>query len=369
MRGWALASLALMALCGPPACRARGPAAALTTSPAADLPDPMPRPDGFRRGASLGLFVSDPEPAVQQRIYSMLLDEMAATGVTDVELVVRYGQQTVDSPGLARRAGLTPDDALLATVIGAARARGMRVFLLPIVHVEERAMGVWRGTLAPPDLERWWADYRAFVLHYARLAEASGAVGLFSVGSELLSLEGEVPRWRALIADVRAVYHGQLTYSANWDHYAQVPFWDALDVVGLTAYHELTPIADPDEAALVAGWRSWAEALIAWADARDLRFVSTEIGYPSSAHGAARPWDHREGEHPALDLQLRCYRALYRAWHAEPRLAGLYVWNWFGFGGADDRGYTPRGKPARAVLARWFEDSRVGIGVLGEASR
>ena len=33
----------------------------------------------------------------------------------------------------------------------------------------------------------------------------------------------------------------------------------------------------------------------------------------------------------------------------------FFLWNWFGRGGPDDGGFTPRGKPAEGVLRRWFQ--------------
>jgi hypothetical protein len=36
-------------------------------------------------------------------------------------------------------------------------------------------------------------------------------------------------------------------------------------------------------------------------------------------------------------------------------LAGLYVWNWYGWGGPGTVGYTPRGKPAAAEIKQLFE--------------
>jgi hypothetical protein len=38
-----------------------------------------------------------------------------------------------------------------------------------------------------------------------------------------------------------------------------------------------------------------------------------------------------------------------------PSLDGLYVWNWYGFGGPGTIGYTPRGKPAESELRALFE--------------
>ncbi|MBP6844077.1 MAG: hypothetical protein KA201_10065, partial [Kofleriaceae bacterium] len=58
----------------------------------------------------------------------------------------------------------------------------------------------------------------------------------------------------------------------------------------------------------------------------------------------------------AIDLeeQRRAFAALAAAWAGEPALAGLFVWEWSGAGGADDGGYTPRGKPAACELRAWF---------------
>ncbi len=36
-------------------------------------------------------------------------------------------------------------------------------------------------------------------------------------------------------------------------------------------------------------------------------------------------------------------------------LSGFFVWEWYGYGGPKDVGYTLRGKPAQAVIKRWFE--------------
>lgn len=47
-------------------------------------------------------------------------------------------------------------------------------------------------------------------------------------------------RGRRLIRQIRRVYHGPLTYAANWSgEYKQIRFWDALDYVGIQAYFPL----------------------------------------------------------------------------------------------------------------------------------
>jgi len=328
-----------------------------TGDPAAGLPPPLVRDGAFRRGVSLGLFVSARNEQARQAFYGRFLDEIVEVGATDLQLVVQWAQQDVRATRIARVPGRSTEDAVLTWVIDEARRRGLRVLVLPIIDLQKRAPGDWRGKLAPADWDAWWASYAAYIDHYARLSQAHGA-SMFSVGSELVSTEAQQARWRALIADVRGVFRGELLYSANWDHFRPVPFWDALDVAGVTGYGTLSTAPNPDEAALLRGFEPMRRSVEAWTEATGKRFIFTEIGYASQVGGARDPWDYRPRPGgPDPGLQLRCYRAMYRAWQDHPALAGLYVWNWFGKGGPDGIGYTPRGKPAAAVLRHWYTQS------------
>lgn len=281
-----------------------------------------------------------------------MVDEIADLGATHIELVVQWGQETVESETLAPYRWGTDDDEV-RRVIRYARGRGVEVLVFPIVRVAVQGPGLWRGKLRPRDRERWWNAYRAFVLHYARLAAEEGAA-LFSVGSELGAMEHERARWLTLIADVRAVFPGQLTYSANWDHFGHVTFWDALDLAGLNAYHPVTQSADPEPRDLVLTWRVIRGFIGRWLDLVDRPLLFTEVGYPSVDGGARRPYAYEVDGPPDLEEQRRAYEAFCEAWRDEPRLVGTFFWIWSGAGGPDDHRYTPRGKPAEAVLRRWF---------------
>ncbi len=309
------------------------------------LPAPAPRDAEFHRGVALGLFVHDRDPAYEVATYAAFLHEIRDLGATHVMLVVRGVQDDVRATSI--EAEVT--DAVVVDTLRHAKALGLRTFVMPTIHLRNRAKNEWRGRLVPTDRREWWRAYRRFIFRYARMKP-----DLLAVGSELLTMERDEKRWRNLIADLRRVFPGRLTYSANWDHYPQLPFWDALDIVGVNAYTPLSDTPNPDEASLVRGWAPFTQALRAWAARHGHRYVLTEVGFPSHPLAAKRPWDHTHRGHPDPQLQLRCWRATLRAWHDDPRLAGLYAWNWFGVGGEDDAGYTPRGKPAAEVLRYWF---------------
>lgn len=311
-----------------------------------------------RKGVALGLFTSHPDDAYAQMLYRQMLEEIAALGATDVQLTTRWVQRDVTSTVIRPMPGVTPSDATLKATIAHARHLKLRVFLLPIIHLEARAPGQWRGTLQPTDPAAWWRSHRAFILHHARLAP--DAVDLLAVGSELVSMERDEAQWRRLIADVRAVFPGKLTYSANWDHYLPVRFWDALDIIGVSAYWPIAKAPDEDAATMAARWRPIRVELGRFAARAGKPFLFTELGYRSDAQGAVEPWLHTRTVPARPDVQANAWRATRQAWANARFLTGFYVWNWFGVGGPGDTSHTPREKPAAKVIADWFRDQPAG---------
>jgi hypothetical protein len=302
-----------------------------------------------RRGVSLGLWAAG--HADLPAWASARLDELVALGATDVALVAGWRQTDVAAVELAPGPD-TPSDADLLAIAAAAKARGLEVTIFPLVLLDVTAPGKWRGTLAPRDVDAWWQAYEAFVLHHARLAAGAGATALV-IGSELGSTETWRDRWYHLISRVEDAYDGALWYSANWDHYKHVSFWERLDAVGVTGYFELTRDAGAGVADLARAWTAKRDALLAFAGRHGLPLILTEVGYPSVDGGAARPWDYTARGKVDLEEQRRAFRALALAW-GNVAFDGLFVWEWSGDGGAQDRGYSPRGKPAACELEMWW---------------
>ncbi len=308
----------------------------------AALSPPAARPaDDAVRGVALGLFASDPDYD-----YGPMLAEIADRGATDVLLAVAWYQPALDATRMAPRPGYSPSDAAIARALAEARARGLRPALLPIVRLERRAPGHWRGVLRPADVDAWFSAYGAFVGRMADLAADGGAVRLY-VGSELASLAVHGDRWRALIADVRLRFAGRLSYSANWDHFADIDFWDALDEIGVTGYFPLPAARE----ARADAWIEPRRRIAALAARHRRPVVLTEVGYPSRATAAARPWDDGGAAAPDLALQAQLFDDFCRAWATAGVARGFYAWNWFGVGGPRDAGFSLRGKPAAARLA------------------
>lgn len=281
-------------------------------------------------------------------------------------------QQRVDSTGIAvatsgRILWGETDEGLRETT-RFARDRGIRTLLKPHIWLLDRSGGAWRGDIRMKDEKAWneWFDsYRRFILHYAEFAEENGIEAL-CIGMELRTTVRErASDWRAIIAEVRGVYHGSLTYAANWyEEFEEIEFWDALDFIGIQGYFPLSEKAGATVDELAAGWRPHVERIERVQKRFGKPVLFTEIGYRSMSDAAAKPWEWpRPGASAAVDveLQARCYDAFYRTFWDKPWVAGVYWWKWFPHhgkaGGADHAGFTPQNKPAARVLTRWFGGS------------
>jgi len=333
--------------------RVLGAAMALVAVMAASpVSAPRGRNGPFQKGMVLGIFSrSDPE------YFTESLKEMGDLGVDSVSLIVPKVQKNVRSTGFHDDPWITPTDGSLRLAAREAHLRGMRVFLFPIVYIEDLAEGEWRGTLSPADWDEWFRVYEKMILHYARIA-AEERVEYFSVGSELCSTEGFEERWRRVIRKVRRAYPGKVTYSANWDHLDPVTFGDALDFLGMNAYYEVGKDGSSDVDAMVIRWKEIQKGIRRWQEAHGGKaLVLTEIGYPSRAGAGKDPWNYfGEGE-PDQEEQRKCYEAFVRAWKGERMLSGVYFYLWWGEGGPGDRDYTPRGKSALSVIRAWYGES------------
>ena len=233
------------------------------------------------------------------------------------------------------------------------------IILLPIVLLWDPSGEDWRGVIAPRDWDRWWESYQRFIVHYARLAQEAGAE-MFSIGSELLSTEHMRHRWQEVIRAVRAVYKGKLLYSANWDHYEEVSFWDDLDLIGMTAYYTLSRSRNPTLEELRESWRPIKKRILAWQRARGQRIVFTEVGYPSQDGCAREPWNYYGSSIYDWREQYLCLQAFFETWRDEPAVAAVIVWKWEEPTGPNDLNYTPKGKPTEELIRRWLLGGPLG---------
>jgi hypothetical protein len=343
---------------------------------------------GFRRGVSW--WMSEGRADAGQASFRRL----ASLGVTWVSIHTWDPlQRGLDEPVLAQ-----PDRHFgfrdLGALVRSAHDAGLRVMVKPHLEMRgyeptEEERRVLRGPEGPArrallarlesqmaqgehlqhnriamrneaDWRRWFESYAAYVLPYARDAQAAGA-DMFCVGREMDSTvvrrEGD---WRLLVARIRALFHGPLTYSANFDTWQGIGFWDALDFIGVSAYFPLTERPSPSLADLEAGW----DRALAPLEQASRRFgrpvLLTEAGFPSIPAAARAPWREERVEADVW-LQARCYEATLRALARRPWIEGVYFWLWerSSSPALRDPSHAIVGKPASFTMASWYAGGQI----------
>lgn len=295
-----------------------------------------------------------------------VLVHLRSLGVTHVTLVSFGWQEATDDPNVR----VDTSDGWYSESHGGIRALarqadtlGMDVILKPHLWIGGYDEGQKRSEIGfdrASSWETWEESYRTFLLHYARLASDIDA-DLLVLGTELTSVSTTRPSfWRELADTTRTVYDGDLTYAANWhEEYQQIDFWEALDYVGVQAYFPLADSADSSLGALQSRWHMHRQNLAQVHRQTGKPVLFTEIGYRSAPSAAQAPWRWPERDDrtvaPDSSMQARCYRAFFTTMGRTPWFAGAIIWKWHPE--STDRhptAFTPQGKPAEAVLRRWF---------------
>lgn len=267
---------------------------------------------------------------------------------------LRWRRRTPEIGSDRWAAGSETDEAVRAT-IAAAHRLGLRVLLKP--HLWGHG---WCGEITMTNEDDWRAffeEYGEFLVHHALLAERTDCEW-FSVGCELAGTTGRATPWRRLVARVRALFAGGVTYAANWDAEAErLAFARDLDFLGVDEYASLSESDRPDDAQLLEGavarlrrWESLARAL-------DRPIVLTEIGFPDRRTAWRRPHEGRAAE-PAPADQARALSAFAAAYARCDRslVRGFFYWKWPTFERWDGRraDYWPASPQALDALGRAF---------------
>lgn len=322
-------------------------------------PQPVALPTGFHAGMGLAHLhrrgVGYGSAACEAQ-----LARLAALGVKHVALTPFAYVRGVDSASFHYGSGLDPTltDADLIEACRQARSLGMSVCLKP--HVWSNAF--WGGDGSRQDMrapdgdwDAWFAAYTRFAVRYARVAEQAGAE-LYVVGLEYLqaSLAGG-GRWAAVADACRTVYGGALTYAANWWREAEAfGDWQAFDLVGVNAYHDLVVPDDPDVDELVDAWEKPLDGLVKLGRETGKSVLLTEVGVRAVRGAAAQSWNQSLGGTDDPELQARFYEAVLRAVAARPTIRGVYWWKWFtDWDRRENDAYVP-GEAAQEVIRAWW---------------
>ena len=247
----------------------------------------------------------------------------------------------------------------------------------------------------------FWETYASQAVHFARLAEEEG-VRLYSLGTEtdrLFRTRSGGDHWpndfgqelKSMVARVRAVYDGLLTYDMHYSAFTDADFfgpgsnhlWEDLDldIVGVSVWFPLTdsvPTTAPSVTDLQARYEQiFQDYLIPVAERNPGRpVVFLEYGATDSVEAPKEPGGSPaqfqpfvftdadgNGQDDGRETQANIYQALINTMARHPGvLNGFFPWdNWIASDAqwaeyaAGQRGFPLRDKPAEEVVRRAYE--------------
>lgn len=214
----------------------------------------------------------------------------------------------------------TVTDEEVRNAIRKAKELGLQVCLKPVVNCAD---GTWRAHInffdldvpCEPKWSDWFASYTTFILHYARMAEETGCE-MFCIGCEMVQTDRRETEWRQLIAEVRKVYSGIVTYNCDKYQEGQIKWWDAVDVISSSGYYPID------------AWEEQLDRIEKVVAEFDKPFFFMEAGCPSREGSQHIPNDWGLAGAPSEEVQRLFFETMFS--HSDKRdwVGGFMLWDW-----------------------------------------
>ena len=304
----------------------------------------------FIKGMTFAPFIRHGELMKRETLDSF--DSMAERTCADFVIIVPNGlQDTPQSEKIDFTSDAAVSDEELEAFIDYAHSKGLRVALKPTVNCKN---GTWRAHISffeedvpcEPKWCNWFRSYSGFQRHFAEIAQRKGCE-MFIAGCEMVQSEHRESEWRRVIADIRSVYGGPVSYNTDKYQEHNVKWWDAVDVISSSGYY---PIND---------WENQLDRIEKVVHKFGKPFFFAECGCMSVENANLVPNDWSVRGKVDTEGQAEWFRTMFEACEKRSWVDGFAIWDWRGrlypLENADtDAGYGIYGKPAEKVVREYY---------------
>ena len=309
----------------------------------------------FIKGMTFAPFIRHGELMKRETLDSF--DRMIERTCADFVIIVPGGlQDTPQSERIDFTSDATVSDEELEAFIDYAHSKGIRVALKPTVNCKN---GTWRAHISffeedvpcEPKWCNWFGSYSEFQRHFAEIAQRKGCE-MFIAGCEMVQSERRESEWRSVIADIRSVYGGPVSYNTDKYQEHNVKWWDAVDVISSSGYY---PIND---------WENQLDRIEKVVHKFDKPFFFAECGCMSVKNANLVPNDWSVQGKVDLVGQADWFRAMFAACEKRSWIDGFAIWDWRGRlypleNAETDTGYSIYGKPAEKAVREYYNEQKV----------
>ncbi|HXX59151.1 MAG TPA: hypothetical protein VEI27_00555 [Dehalococcoidales bacterium] len=217
----------------------------------------------------------------------------------------------------------------------------------------------------------WFDAYSKFAIFQAQAAQTYGA-DMLVIGKQIDGAvsPGNEGRWKALIAAVRQVYKGPISYAA-WtsETYTQAKFFpfDDLDNIIIYYYNVISSDANPSIADLKASFDQFNTSQFQPLSERFGKKVVFLTPFQSRDFGAKQEWFESSAPAPNVKedllIQAKMYEALFQSVRNQDWVQGIWTWGYWWRDDFDtmytkgdssfNKSSTIRNKPAMVIMQKW----------------
>jgi hypothetical protein len=289
-----------------------------------------------------------------------LSDIQTQTGARWIELSLLFSQSSSTSTSVQTTQS-TPLVSSFAAGVRAAHAKGLHVFVVPLMGVRE--VGGWAGSIhfsSQADEQAWFDSYWNTYKPYIEAAAQADADQM-AIATECAWLQQNAPAsmWNQLIDRIHGVFKGTLTYDTNWYPVNQpIPTWFEnahINMIGVSSYIPLIDVSrrvDPKD--MIALWKQRVQSVLDTISAHCGKPVLvSEIGYRDSADALYHSWEQNSNTPVDQAEQAGAYEATLENALSDKRIAGIFFWGW-----EDVNMFTIKGQSmTTAVLYKWYSSA------------
>ena|SRR5438552_9148320 len=259
-----------------------------------------------------------------------------------IEMPVLFEQATRTSTAVM--AGpKTPSLSSFTYGIQRAHSLGYHIFVTPLFGVGDTEG--WAGVIHFSTVEQeqqWFDSYWQALKPYA-LAAAQVGVEQFAIGTECVWLEQNAPSslWNKLIAELRSVFPGKITYDMDWSSLqTHPPAWmhnSTLNTIGVSTYLPLTDTPQRVDPKQIFGlWKQRVkQAIDNFSEEVGKSMVLSEIGYPNSTDSLYHPWESHSTAPADQEEQAAAVGAALANIIPDQHVLGTFFWGWDNTGDFD----------------------------------
>lgn len=293
-------------------------------------------------------------------------------------------------PVLEPLAGQTPLLPEQEMTIALAKDAGLHVAIYPQMEFGTEPIAWWKDARRDSDWwQRWFEQYRTFVLHYAAWMQQMGGEVIILGGPDIApalpgftfedgakaALPGDAAeRWRALIAEIRENFDGQIMWAVEYpEGIPNAPEWiDAVDQIYLLWSAPLAKDNTADQKKITTQVTKLLKEIVLPLKDRYNKPILLGVAYPSldgALTGCVKIGDDCADfsqfdqpvsldniPEPDFDEQVQAYRAILKVISREEFrwISGLVSRGYYPPVALTDGSNSIHGKPVENVLSAWF---------------